>query len=273
MYLLGGRLGYTFSQGAIDYGLFFANDIKRWLVLIVGPIYFVIYYLVFYGLITLLKMKTPGREDEEVDVQDAREDSANRFAQQLVLAFGGRSNIEDLDACITRLRVGVNDIGKADQKKLKALGAAGVLVVGDNMQAIFGTRSENLKTDIEEYLKVAGDEAELSPDAIAEVVYEAPGVVPKLRDPMAAEKARDFISGLGGSKNIAKVEAAAETRLRVVVRDPSEVDEAALKAAGIAGLVVRGRQDLAPDRRAQRRPVRRGDARAAGGCPGTGVTD
>jgi len=240
MYVLGGRLGYTFSQGGIDYVLFYANGIKPWLVLIVGPIYFVVYFVVFTGLIRLFKMKTPGREDTEVDVQDAREDSANRFAQQLVLAFGGRSNIKDLDACITRLRVGVYDIGKADQKKLKALGAAGVLLVGNNMQAIFGTRSENLKTDIEEYLKIAGDEAELSPDAIAEVVYEAPGVEPKLRDPLAAEKARDFIAGLGGHDNVAKVEAAAETRLRVVVKDSSAVDEGALKAAGIAGLVPVG---------------------------------
>ncbi len=240
MYLLGGRLGYTFSQGAIDYVLFYANGTKPWLVLIVGPIYFVIYFVVFYGLIRLLNLKTPGREEDQVDVQDAREDSANRFALQLVLAFGGRSNIKDLDACITRLRVGVADIGKADQKKLKALGAAGVLLVGNNMQAIFGTRSENLKTDIEEYLKIAGDEAELSPEAVAEVVYEPPGVEPKLRDPLAAEKARDFIAGLGGHDNIAKVEAAAETRLRVVVRDSSAVDEAALKATGIHGMVPVG---------------------------------
>ena len=240
MYLLGGRLGYTFSQGTIDYLLFYANGIKPWLVLIVGPIYFVLYFVVFSALIRLFNMKTPGREDDQVEVQDAREDSANRFAQQLVLAFGGRSNIKDLDACITRLRVGVVDIKKADQKKLKALGAAGVLIVGDNMQAIFGTRSENLKTDIEEYLKVAGDEAELSPDAVAEVVYEAPGVEPKLRDPLAPEKARDFIAGLGGRGNISKVEAAAETRLRVKVKDPNAVDEGALKAAGIAGLVAIG---------------------------------
>ena len=185
-------------------------------------------------------MKTPGREDDEVDVGEAIADSANQFAQQLVLAFGGRSNIQELDACITRLRVGVNEIGKADPKKLKALGAAGVLVVGDNMQAIFGTRSENLKTDIEEYLKVAGDEAELSDDAISEVVYEAPGVTPKLRDPMAADKARDFIAGLGGQDNIRKVESAAETRLRIKVKDPSAVNENALKAAGIAGVVAVG---------------------------------
>lgn len=244
MYLLGGRLGYTFSQGAIDFGLFYANGIKPWMVLIVGPMYFVLYFLVFTVLIKTFDLKTPGREDEEVDRGEAIEDAANRFSQQPVLAFGGRSNIKDLDACITRLRVGVHDVGKVNQKKLKALGAAGVLVVGDNMQAIFGTRSENLKTDIEEYLKVAGDEAELSAEHIADVSYEPPGTEPKLRDPQAAEKAREFITGLGGRVNIVKVEAAAETRLRVVVRDPDVVDQSVLTAAGIAGLAVLPRGTL-----------------------------
>ncbi len=240
MYLLGGRLGYTFSQGMIDYALFFANGIKPWLVLIVGPIYFVLYFVLFYFLIKLLNLKTPGREDEEVDVVDAMADAGNQFSQQLVLAFGGRSNIADLDACITRLRVGVHDIGKADQKKLKALGAAGVLIVGNNMQAIFGTRSENLKTDMEEYLKTAGDEAELGADHVPDVVYESPGVDSKVRDPLGAQKAEAIIAGLGGRQNLLKVEAAAETRLRVKVKDPKAVDEAALSAAGIAGLVSVG---------------------------------
>jgi len=114
------------------------------------------------------------------------------------------------------------------------------LVVGNNMQAIFGTRSENLKTDIEEYLKTAGDEAELGDDQIEEVVYDEPGTKPKLRDPLAAEKARDFIAGLGGKANISKVESAAETRLRVKVKDAGKVDEAALQNSGIAGMVKVG---------------------------------
>jgi PTS system glucose-specific IIC component len=241
MYLLGGRLGYTFSQGGIDYGLFYANGIKPWLVLVVGPIYFAVYFLVFYGLIRALKMKTPGREDEpEISREDAIEDVAHRFAQQLVLAFGGKSNITDLDACITRLRVGVQDINKADQNKLKALGAAGVLLVGNNMQAIFGTRSENLKTDMEEYLKIAGPEAELSEEDVAEVAYHAPGIEPKLRDPEAPQKARAFIAGLGGHGNIRKVESAAETRLRVIVNNPADVDQNALEAAGIQGMLPVG---------------------------------
>ena len=241
MYLLGGRLGYTFSHGAIDYGLFYANDIKPWLVLVIGPIYFVLYYLVFTALIKAFKLKTPGREEAEAEPGEAIEDAANRFSQQLVLAFGGKSNITDLDACITRLRVGVHDINKADQNKLKALGAAGVLLVGNNMQAIFGTRSDNLKTDMEEYLKTAGDEAELTDEAASEISYQPTGgATVRLRDPMAPEKARGIIDGLGGPDNIVKVDAVAETRLRVKIRDSSAVDEAVLTDSGIAGLAIIG---------------------------------
>ena len=245
MYLLGGRLGYTFSHGAIDYGLFYANDIRPWLVLVIGPIYFVVYFLVFSLLIRVFNLKTPGREEDTAEPGEAREDAADRFSQQLVLAFGGRSNITDLDACITRLRVGVKDINRADQSKLKALGAAGVLLVGNNMQAIFGTRSENLKTDMEEYLKTAGDEAEISDESASEISYQPTGGAPvRLRDPMAPEKARGMIDGLGGRDNIVKVDAVAETRLRVKVKDTSVVDDSVLTEAGIAGFVVVGDRTL-----------------------------
>lgn len=138
-------------------------------------------------------------------------DAASDFTRQLVLAFGGRSNIKDLDACITRLRVGLVDINRADEQKLKALGAAGVVLVGSNMQAIFGTRSENLKTDMEEYLKVAGSDAELSEADQPPVHYETTTIEPKLRDPEAPHKAQHYLHALGGANNIIKVEAAAQT--------------------------------------------------------------
>jgi PTS system glucose-specific IIC component len=240
MYVLGGRLGYTFSHGFIDYVLYFPLARKPWLVLLLGPVYFGMYYVVFRTLILKLNLKTPGREVEVASREDVIEDVAHGFTQQLVLAFGGKSNIKDLDACITRLRVGVADIKKADQRRLKSLGAAGVLLVGNNMQAIFGTRSENLKTDMEEYLKVAGDEAELTEAAVADVAYETKQLQPKLRDPLAPQKAREYIDGLGGPENIVKVESAAETRLRVVVRDPARINETALRAAGIGGMVAVG---------------------------------
>ena len=69
-------------------------------------------------------------------------------AAKVLAAFGGFENITSVDACITRLRISVNDKSKVDKAKLKCLGAAGVLEVGDNMQAIFGTRAETLKGEI-----------------------------------------------------------------------------------------------------------------------------
>ncbi len=237
MYILGAKLGYTFSHGFIDYALFFAMDTRPWLVLVVGPIWALLYYIVFRTLILKFDLKTPGREAEEVSLSDAQADVAQGFAKELVLAFGGRSNIRNLDACITRLRVGVNDIHKTNQNKLKALGAAGVVVVGNGLQAIFGTRSENLKTDMEEYLKTAGPEAELTEEIPAAVEYAPKGLEPKLRDPDAPSKVSDFIKALGGAKNISKVEPCAETRLRLMVADDASVDETALRAAGVNGVM------------------------------------
>jgi len=237
MYLLGAKLGYTFSHGFIDYALFFALDTKPWLVLVIGPLYALLYYGVFRTAIQLFNLKTPGREPEEATRQEVQEAAAETFAKQLVLAFGGRSNINNLDACITRLRVGLNDVRKANPDRLKALGAAGVVVVGNGMQAIFGTRSDNLKTDIEEYLKTAGPEADIAEGTQPEVEYAPKGIEPKLRDPAAAQKARDFIDGLGGAENITKVETCAVTRLRVVVVQESAVTEAELRASGVDGIL------------------------------------
>jgi glucose-like phosphotransferase system IIB component len=145
--------------------------------------------------------------------------SGDQFALQLVRAFGGRSNIVSLDACITRLRVTLADVTKASPDTLKALGAAGVVVVGNGMQAIFGTRSENLKTEMEEYLKSAGPEAdEMEPPSPVKTSPPS-GIQPRLRDPDAARKASAYIAALGGADNIVRVDACAETRLRIVVRD------------------------------------------------------
>ncbi|HEX6289596.1 MAG TPA: glucose-specific PTS transporter subunit IIBC [Herpetosiphonaceae bacterium] len=236
MYALGAKLGYTFSHGFIDYALFFPLDTRPWLVLLVGPIYFVLYYGVFRALIQVLDLKTPGREKEEVSVQDVQADVAHGFAKELVVAFGGRGNIKDLDACITRLRVGVHDISKTNPEKLKALGAAGVVTVGNGLQAIFGTRSENLKTDMEEYLKVAGPEADMvAPPPSVE--YTPKGIPSRLRDPEAAHKASNILKALDGAKNIRSVESAAETRLRVVVVDEDLIDEAALRPSGVTGIM------------------------------------
>lgn len=73
--------------------------------------------------------------------------------RRLGCGVGGKENITNLDACITRLRVSVADVAKVDQAGLKKLGAAGVVVAGSGVQAIFGTKSDNLKTEMDEYIR------------------------------------------------------------------------------------------------------------------------
>lgn len=160
--ILGVKHGMTFSHGLIDFVVLYGQSTKGWWLIPLGLIWAAVYYTVFRVMILSMDLKTPGREPETPDVHEVEAGVADAFAKQLVLAFGGKSNIKSLDACITRLRVQVNDPAKAADAKLKALGATGVVRVGNGIQAIFGTQSENLKTDMEIYLKTAGPEAELS---------------------------------------------------------------------------------------------------------------
>ncbi|WP_296809271.1 PTS transporter subunit EIIC [Thiocapsa sp.] len=240
-YLAGARLGYSFSHGFIDFALYFVHDIRPWVVLILGPIFAVVYYTSFRLLIRWFDLKTPGRETETMEMVDVKEQVAGEFTRELVLAFGGKRNILGLDSCITRLRVEIADMDKANPDKLKALGAAGVVVVGNNMQAIFGPRSENLMTDMSEYLEVAGAEAELPEGAAApKVHYKADDLRPRHRDPQAPQRARDILAGLGGAANVTLAEACAETRVRVTLADTAKIDEGALDAAGVQGVMPIG---------------------------------
>lgn len=150
--LLGMKHGTTFSHGLIDFVVLFAQSTKGWMFPILGLVYAAIYYIIFRVAISALDLKTPGREDEVAE-ESVSEMAEHYMAEQLVLAFGGKANIASLDACITRLRVGVKDVAKVDQAKLKQLGAAGVVVAGSGIQAIFGTKSDNLKTDMDMWMQ------------------------------------------------------------------------------------------------------------------------
>jgi PTS system glucose-specific IIC component len=240
---LGIKHGFTFSHGLIDYIVLFPKSHNALWLLVIGPIYAGVYYGIFSIAIRRFNLMTPGREVETEAAKVSRSASGDSFALQLVRAFGGRSNIASLDACITRLRVQLNDISRASADKLKALGAAGVVVVGDGVQAIFGTQSENLKTEMQEYLKTAGPEAD-EIDQPSPVKTAPAGMNTPLRDPDAARKASAFIGALGGKSNIVRVDACAETRLRLVVRDVGQVRESALQAAGIAGIAKLNNQTL-----------------------------
>jgi PTS system glucose-specific IIC component len=212
MATLGAHMGFTFSQGAIDFVMFnVLNPYSQrwWLVLLLGPVYAGIYYATFRAAIQVLRLKTPGREDDATAAAPTAVGTSK--ARELVAALGGRANLRELDACITRLRVTVADPARVDQVKLRALGASGVLIVGNGVQAIFGPLSENLKTDIEEYLK--------APEL---------GAV----EPWVAEAALPMLEALGGRANLRSLEAVALTRLRVELHDATRFDEAAARTAG-----------------------------------------
>lgn len=240
---LGMRMGFTFSQGGIDFLMFNLIGNKSthaWYVFILGPIYAVIYYGVFRFVITRFDLKTPGREDDTVETAKVSTAGVGGRSRELVLAFGGRSNIDSLDACITRLRISVKNPALVNEGKLKALGAAGVVRVGNGVQAIFGPLSENMKTDMHEYLKTAGSEADLAADGTAVVEAAAPtataiGSAQASAHSTTQQAARveKIRAALGGVANIQKLDALAATRLRVGLRDASQLDTAALKAAGV----------------------------------------
>jgi PTS system glucose-specific IIC component len=183
-------------------------------------------------------LKTPGREDEETTAA-ATSGAGDSLAARVVSAFGGAANIRSLDACITRLRVELNDVTLASADTLRSLGAAGVLQVGGGMQAVFGTRSENLKTDIEEYLRASGAPTIEGPAGLPAAVSGSPVVAEA--SPAVSDEHRSLaaaiLAALGGSENIASVEPCALTRLRVELREPRGLDEAALEAAGASGML------------------------------------
>ncbi len=235
----GMRMGFTFSQGAIDFvafNLIGNKSTHAWYVFILGPIYAVIYYCVFRFVITAFDLKTPGREDADSEAPARVTGGAGGRARELVLAFGGRANIKTLDACITRLRISVNNPALVDDARLKALGAAGVLHIGDAVQAIFGPLSENMKTDMQEYLKSAGSDADLpaaaapAPTGATPAAEQPAPLADATQHTAQAEKIR---AALGGAANIKTLEALAATRLRVALADTSRIDLDALKAAGV----------------------------------------
>ena len=234
---LGIRHSTTFSHGLIDYIVLFPNSQRGLWFLWLGPLWALMYYGLFRTMILKMDLKTPGRELEDVTAPAAEGPagaSGDGMAPGLVAAFGGAGNIKNLDACITRLRVDLNDVSKASPAALKALGASGVMQVGDGMQAIFGTRSENLKTAMEEYMRSAGPVA-APPAVAASAARGAPAVVRV--EPTAEDRVRAaaLVGALGGAPNIKRVEPVAMTRLRVEVRDNGRVDDRALQAAGASG--------------------------------------
>ncbi|RKJ43570.1 PTS glucose transporter subunit IIB [bacterium 1XD8-76] len=152
-------IGNTFSGGFIDYMLFGVlqgNDKTNWIfVPIVGIVWFFLYYFSFRFFITKFNIMTPGRGEED-DVETTKsslttKESLKEEAIEIIAALGAAENIEDVDACITRLRVSVRDKDKVDRNKLKAMGAAGIIEVDGGVQVVYGAKAilyKNIIVDI-----------------------------------------------------------------------------------------------------------------------------
>lgn len=158
---LGYHAGFAGGSGLIDFVLFnvLPNQTHAWMAIFgLGFVFSVIYYFAFKILIVKMSLKTPGREDEDQETKlytkeeyrskiglaqagESKETDQGSRAANILAALGGPENIIKLDACISRLRVGVKETGKVDDAELKRLGAAGVIKLTDGVQAVFGTKS------------------------------------------------------------------------------------------------------------------------------------
>ena len=168
-HILNIAVGLTFSGGLLDlflFGILQGNAKTSWLRIIpVGIIYFLLYYGIFKFLILKFNLKTPGREDEDTETKlytkadyNAAKESGVKGAEVSALitaGFGGKSNIEDVDCCATRLRCTIKDPAKVEEALLKQSGSRGVILKGKGIQVIYGPQVAVLKTNLEAFLQTA----------------------------------------------------------------------------------------------------------------------
>ena len=155
-------IGLTFSGGLIDFvifGVLQGNSKTNWILVIpIGIIYFFLYYFSFRYLIKKFDLKTPGRKTNDkllILKKPNLCDNKNiidKQSQLIIRGLGGRNNFNDLDCCITRLRVTVNDNTKLNEGLLKQSGAAAIITQGNSVQIIYGPKASSIKTKLNEYL-------------------------------------------------------------------------------------------------------------------------
>ncbi|MFA9558945.1 glucose-specific PTS transporter subunit IIBC [Evansella sp. AB-rgal1] len=204
LYWLNINMGYTFSGGAIDFFLFGVVPGREpwWLVILVGLVFAVIYYVLFTFMIKKFNLMTPGREKANMDQEvggSGKKGGNTELPTNILKALGGKENLTHLDACITRLRVSVADPTQVNKDRLKELGASGVMQVDKNFQAIFGPRSETIKSQIEDV--IAGK----TPTIEEEPKVEAPVANPSQTGGVPATELEIAIPMAGVIKPISEV--------------------------------------------------------------------
>lgn len=151
--LLNIHAGFSFSAGAIDYVLMYklpAASHNVWILLVMGLIFFVVYFVLFSLVIRLFNLKTPGREDQPAEAvtneaNSNTEEGMTQLATSYIAAVGGTDNLKAIDACITRLRLTVDDAARVNDAMCKRLGASGVVKLNkQTIQVIVGAKAESI---------------------------------------------------------------------------------------------------------------------------------
>ena len=155
---LGFRAGFSFSAGATD--LLFSSSLpaaqKTWLIIPLGIAAFIVFYVVFRFAITKFDLKTPGREDDDVDETTVKlaNDNFTEVARIILEGVGGKANVTSIDNCITRLRLEIKDYTAVDEKKIKSAGVAGVIRPGKNsVQVVIGTKVQFVADEFKKLCK------------------------------------------------------------------------------------------------------------------------
>ena len=185
---LGIHAGFSFSAGAIDYVLMYslpAASKNVWMLLVMGVVFFFVYFLLFSAVIRMFNLKTPGREDKAADVvtEEANsntEEGLTQLATSYIAAVGGTDNLKAIDACITRLRLTVGDSAKVNDAACKRLGASGVVKLNkQTIQVIVGAKAESIGDEMKKVVTrgpaaaPAGNVATAAPAAKPQAVANA----------------------------------------------------------------------------------------------------
>lgn len=216
MSLLGVKLGFGFSAGLFDYVLNFGKATRPLLLIPVGLTYFAVYYGTFRWAIARFDLKTPGRDAEGTAALAPVAASSVGRGQDFLAALGGASNLVSVDACTTRLRLVLADPAKADEPRLRALGAMGVVRPSEKaLQVVLGPIADQVSGEI----RAAMD------------------------TPAAAVDVGAWRAALGGLANISGV-SLCSSRLVIDLADPAAANDAALMRLGARALARPGPSSL-----------------------------
>lgn len=234
MYFLGVKLGFTFSAGLIDYVLFFKMDTHPWLLIPVGIITALVYYVLFSFFIKRFNLQTIGREVEEEIDEDIKEIQEDSRAKAFVIALGGKANLDNVDACTTRLRLQVKNAYNIHKGMLKQLGAKGVVSPDDKtVQVILGPEADLISGEINDILPLINEadkayhlEHTANKGASADSTHNQDEV----NQAVSEDCVTQVLEALGGAVNIKTVELYALTRITLTLGELKKANLSVLES-------------------------------------------